>query len=165
MQNEKKIVNRISRKGKEKSTKVLVVVLTVLLLSVIGVRALSSYLAEREYQNFIRQEIFTDEIGINILGTYVPNGKGLTHTIVKEESEKTDKQYVLYAVVQSDNSRLPVMRLNGKQSQYLNRYLCTSTTLDLSNVKSEVTTPVEENEKLPTEETKPEEPKEPTINK
>ena len=151
MQNENTTKKRVSKKVTDKVMRIAVVVLTVLLLTVLASKAISSYIAEKNYQKFITSEIFTDNNGVNILGTYVPTGDGLIHTIVKEENNSTDKDYVLYAVFSNDNTKYPVMRITEKQSQYLNRYLCKSTTLDLSGVN---TLPIQEEKTETAEELK-----------
>lgn len=155
MQKEKLMLRKSKIEGKSKSERkdklaiFLLGLIVLAFLSVFTVKQVSSYLAEKHYQEFIKTEIFTDENGVNILGSYVPTGQGLIHSIVKQENSLTDKDYVLYVVVEKDNSKLPVMRITHEQSEHLNRYLCTATTLDLNGVVQENLEQLDSQEEVP----------------
>lgn len=133
-----KTVRNIKKIKKENLFKLTSVILVVVLVFIIGGNKLSDHMAERNYQTFIKTQVFVDDKGVNILGTYVPVEEGFTHKIIKEESEFefSDKDYVLYAVRTSDSLEQPIMRITSQNAKYLNRFLCKSTTIDLSQVKA-----------------------------
>lgn len=126
----KKMINKITI-TKEKITKIMITITLALIISTLAVITIVK-VEEFKYEKFITEEIFVDEKGTCILGTYVPTGDELTHIIKKEKNDYTKKDYILY--VKTEDVYTPIMRLNEKEAKNLNKFLCKSTELNLSEL-------------------------------
>ena len=145
MSEKQEIITNDSRKeakSNEKRGMAIALILALIIIVTLSFKfVLPTIFENRRYEKFVTENVFIDNNGVNILGTYVPVGEGIRHEILQDPIEGVEKEYVLFVIVEAQNLRQAVMRINKEEAENITRHFGAATNLQIQKAEPETKQP------------------------